>query len=83
MCACTMQIIHVCHVVQYGRQIFKKAVSYLVTVAEDTKFVVCNECDKLVSRGGNSTKVCTTSNLVNHLKSLHKALYKEYEDKHE
>ena len=53
------------------------------TIAEDTKFAVCNKCDKSVSCGGNSTKVYTTSNLVNHLNSLHKELYKEYEDKHE
>ena len=36
-----------------------------------------------MSRGGNSTKVYTTSNLVNHLKSLHRELHKEYKDKHE
>ena len=53
------------------------------TVPEDTKFAVCNKCDKSVSRGRNSMKVYTTSNLMNHLKSLHKELYKEYEDKHE
>ena len=53
------------------------------TIAEDTKFAVCNKCDKSMSRGGNSTKVYTTSNLVNYAKSLHKELYKEYEDKHE
>ena len=53
------------------------------TVAEDTKFAVCKTCDKSVSRGGNSTKVYTTSNLVNHLKSLHKELHKGYDDKHE
>jgi len=52
------------------------------SIVEDTKFVVCNTCDKSVSHGGNSTKVYTTSNLVNHLESLHRELHREYKDKH-
>ena len=44
------------------------------TLAEDTKFAVCNTCDKCMSRGGNSTN---TSNLMNH---QHRDLHKEYKD---
>ena len=55
------------------------------TIAEDTKFAVCNTCDKCVPHRGNSTKVYTTSNLVNHLKSLHRELHQRVQrySKHE
>ena len=40
----------------------------LFTVDEDSKFVISNECEAKVPRGGSTTKSYTTTNLVNHLK---------------
>ena len=37
------------------------------SVAEDTRFAICNECNASISRGGNSTKSFNTSNLLFHL----------------
>ena len=48
---------------------------------EDTKYASCKSCDKLISWGGDSTKVYNTTNLVNHLKSAHDEAYKEYQRK--
>ena len=53
------------------------------TLGEDTKSAVCKSCNKAVSRGGNSTKVYNTTNLVNHLKSVHQDIHEEYEVKHQ
>ena len=49
---------------------------------EDTKYVSCKSCDKLISRGGDSTKVYNTTNLVNHLMSAHNEAYKQYQQKY-
>ena len=46
---------------------------------EDTKYISCKSCDKLISRGGDSTKVYNTTNLVNHLKSAHDEANKEHQ----
>ena len=51
-------------------------------LAEDSKYALCNYCGKLISRGGDSTRVYSTTNLVNHLKSTHKEAYQEYKKKH-
>lgn len=51
-------------------------------LAEDSKYASCNYCDKLISRGGDSTKVYNTTNLVNHLKSAHQEAYQKYKQKH-
>ena len=48
-------------------------------LTEDTKYASCKSCDKLISWGGDSTKVYNTTNLVNHLKSAHDEAYKEYQ----
>jgi len=50
-------------------------------LAEDTKYALCKICGKSISRGGGSTKVYNTSNLVNHLK-CHSEAYEEYQRKH-
>ena len=49
---------------------------------EGTKYVSCKSCDKLISRGGDLTKVYNTANLVNHLKSTHDEAYKQYQQKY-
>ena len=49
---------------------------------EDTKYVSCKSCDKLISQGGDSTKVYNTTNLVNHLKNAHDEAYKQYQQKY-
>ena len=49
---------------------------------EDTKYISCKSCDKLISCGGDSTKVYNTTNLVNQLKSTHDEAYKEYRQKY-
>ena len=43
---------------------------------------VRKSCDKLISWGGDLTKVHNTTNLVNHLKSAHNEAYKEYQQKY-
>ena len=48
---------------------------------EDTKYACCKSCSKSISRGGGSTKVYNTSNLVNHLKS-HSEAYEEYQQQY-
>ena len=53
------------------------------TLGEDTKFAVCKSCNKAISRGGNSTKVYNTTNLVNHLKSVHQDMHEEYQVKYQ
>ena len=53
------------------------------TLGEDTKFAVCKSCNKAISRDGNSTKVYNTTNLVNHLKSVHQDIHKEYQVKYQ
>ena len=50
------------------------------SVAEDTKYAICNSCKQKVSRGGSTTKTFNTSNLLCHLKTKHGALeLKEFE----
>ena len=49
---------------------------------EDTKYVCCKSCDKLISQGGDSTKVYNITNLVYHLKSAHDEAYKQYQQKY-
>ena len=51
-------------------------------LTEDTKYASCKSCDKLISWGGDSTKVYNTTHLVNHLKSTHNEAYKEYQQKY-
>ena len=51
-------------------------------LTEDTKYASCKSYDKLISWGGDSTKVYNTTNLVNHLKSTHNEAYKEYQQKY-
>ena len=53
------------------------------TLGEDTKFAVCKSCNKATSRGRNSTKVYNTTNLVNHLKSVHQDIHEEYQVKYQ
>ena len=45
------------------------------TVAEDTKFAVCGECQ---TRGGTTTKSFTTTNLVHHLSVKHPEIHANY-----
>ena len=45
---------------------------------EDTKYAVCNACQAKVPRGGNSTKLYTTTNLVNHLSTKHPEVNSQY-----
>ena len=49
---------------------------------EDMIYVPCKSCDKLISRGGDLTKMYNTTNLVNHLKSAHGEAYKQYQQKY-
>ena len=49
---------------------------------EDTKYASCKSRDKLISWGGDSTKVYNTTNFVNHLKNAHNEAYKEYQQKY-
>ena len=49
---------------------------------EDMKYASCKSRDKLISWGGDSTKVYNTTNFVNHLKSAHNEAYKEYQQKY-
>jgi len=48
------------------------------TVAENSKFAVCNSCEAQVARGGGTTKSFTTTNLVHHLQVNHTEVHKEY-----
>ena len=45
------------------------------SVAEDTPFAICNECNASISRGGNSTKSFNASNLLFHLRTKHQEQY--------
>ena len=47
-------------------------------VAEDNKFAECHKCAHMVSRGGDSARNFNTTNLVYHLKSNHKSIYREF-----
>jgi len=69
----------------YGQQIIAEAVSNLGLFrgSGGHKSFVFVTADKHVSHGGNSMKVYTTSNLVNHLKPVSSELHKVYEDKFE
>jgi len=53
------------------RPVWRSPVWQFYSLAEDTKFAVCNQCGELVSRGGGSTKSYNTSNLISHLRSQH------------
>ena len=85
MCTCAMLcpcLSHCCNMADQSSRKRSPIWDYSV-VAEDTKYAVCCNCDKSVFRGGNSMKVYTTSNLVNHLKSQHKEIHHKYEEKHQ
>ena len=60
------------------RPVWRSPVWQFYSLAEDTKFAVCNHCGELVSRGGGSTKSYNTSNLVSHLRSQHPDKYTEF-----
>ena len=49
---------------------------------EDTKYISCKSCDKLISQGGDLMKVYNTTSLMNNLKSIHDEAYKEYQQKY-
>ena len=51
------------------------------SVAEDSKFAVCGKCQVCVARDGTTTKLFSTSNLVQHLQTNHPEVYKEYLEK--
>ena len=51
------------------------------TVAEDTKFAVCSECQANVPRGGATTTLFTTINLVHHLSVKRPEIHANYLDK--
>ena len=40
-------------------------------VAEDSRFAKCSKCEAKVSRGGQSAKSFSPTNLVHHLKTKH------------
>ncbi len=48
----------------------KSALWLFFSLAEDTKFAICNSCNQKVSRGGASTKSFNTTNLVSHIVHL-------------
>ena len=50
------------------------------SVTEDTKYAICNTCQTKVSRGGGSTKLYTTTNLVSHL-IKHPDVNKQYNER--
>ena len=56
---------------QYGRKFQKKLLilDYFILV-EDTKFVACKSCSKVISSGWDSTKVYNTKILVNNLHQI-------------
>ena len=58
--------------------VWKSPVWEYFNVAEDNKFAECNECADMVSRGGRSARNFNTTNLVNHLKSKHQSIYREF-----
>ena len=45
---------------------------------EDSKYTVCNECETKVPRGSSSTKLYTTTNLIQHLSTKHVDIHKQY-----
>lgn len=48
------------------------------TVAEDSKFAICDTCEVKVLRGGATIKLFTTTNLVYHLTMKHPELHTKY-----
>ena len=56
----------------------KSPIWVFFTVSEDSRLVKCKVCENEVSRGGQSTKLFTTTNLVHHLKTQHDEEYARY-----
>ena len=48
---------------------------------DDASKAVCNYCKKEISRGAQSAKTYSTSALMNHVRSVHKAEFAELEKK--
>ncbi len=59
----------------------KSALWLFFSLADDTKYAICNNCKLKVSRGGATTKSFNTTNLISHLKSRHPEEFKKYEEK--
>ena len=57
----------------------KSAIWNFFTVAEDTRYAVCNECKTSVARGGKNTKAFNTTNVLYHLQTKHTEVYSLYE----
>ena len=57
----------------------KSAIWSFFSVDEDTKYALCNECKRRISRRGTTTKNYNITNLVSHLKTKHRELYSNWE----
>ena len=57
----------------------KSSIWSFFSLDEDSKYALCDDCKQKVSRGGATTKMFNTSNLVSHLKNNHPELYKTFE----
>ena len=58
--------------------IWKSSVWGYFSIAEDYKFAECGDCGGMVSRGGSNRRNFNITNLVNHLKSHHPSIYRDY-----
>ena len=58
--------------------IWKSSVWGYFSIAEDDRFAECDDCGVMVSRGSSNQRNFYTTNLVNHLKSQHPSIYRDY-----
>ena len=70
-----------------GHECIEKEIAYIYgNISNSWKtrsmYASCKSCDKLISQGGDSTKVYNTTNIVNHIKSTCNEAYKEYQQKY-
>jgi len=60
------------------KPVWRSPVWGFFSVCEDKKFAKCEECSEVVSRGGDSAKTFTTSNLVSHLRANYPVVYRKF-----